>query len=136
MEICHRLEAIIATAVNPGPLLPVLQEAQEIMGYIPVPMQDVIAAGLNLPRSDIFGTMSFYSMFTWKPRGKYVIRMCQSPPCHLNGAENMLQVLQEELGLRWAKPRKTGFLPWNCPPAWGSARSPRPCRSTNWSSAT
>ncbi len=62
-------------------------------------MQDVIAAGLNLPGSDIFGTMSFYSMFAWKPKGKYIVRMCQSPPCHINGAENMLLALQEELGL-------------------------------------
>jgi NADH-quinone oxidoreductase F subunit len=43
--------------------------------------------------------MSFYSMFTWKPKGKYVIRMCQSPPCHINGSGNMLQALQEELGV-------------------------------------
>jgi NADH:ubiquinone oxidoreductase subunit F (NADH-binding)/NADH:ubiquinone oxidoreductase subunit E len=99
-EICHRLETTIDFYRDePGPLLPVLQEAQEIIGYIPVPMQDVIAAELNLPRSDIFGAMSFYSMFTWKPKGKYVIRMCQSPPCHLNGAENTLEILQEELNL-------------------------------------
>ena len=38
-------------------------------------------------------------MFTWKPKGKYIVRMCQSPPCHVNGAENMLLALQEELGL-------------------------------------
>jgi NADH-quinone oxidoreductase F subunit len=99
-EICNRLETTVGFYRDePGPLLPVLQEAQEILGYIPVPMQDVIAAELNLPRSDVFGTMSFYSMFTWKPKGKYIVRLCQSPPCHINGAENMLQVLQEELGV-------------------------------------
>ena len=99
-----------ATRSEPGPLLPVLQEAQAIIGYIPVPMQDVIAAELNLPRSDIFGTMSFYSMFTWKPKGKYVIRMCQSPPCHINGAENILQVLQEELGLEVGQTTADGLF--------------------------
>ncbi|MBM4300408.1 MAG: NADH-quinone oxidoreductase subunit NuoF [Deltaproteobacteria bacterium] len=99
-EVLDRLEAIIAgRRATPGNLLPVLHEAQEIMGYVPAPMQAAIAAGLNLPGSDIFGTMSFYSMFAWKPRGKYIVRMCQSPPCHVNGAENMLQALQAELGL-------------------------------------
>lgn len=98
-EICDRLEAIIlGHQKRPGPLLPVLQDAQAILGWIPVPMQDVIAAELNLPGSDIFGTMSFYSLLAWKPKGKYVIRMCQSPPCHINGAENTLLALQEELG--------------------------------------
>jgi NADH:ubiquinone oxidoreductase subunit F (NADH-binding)/NADH:ubiquinone oxidoreductase subunit E len=99
-EICQRIETIIGFYRDePGPLMPVLQEAQAIMGYIEVPMQEVIAGGLNLPGSDIFGTLSFYSMLTWKPKGKYIIRMCQSPPCHINGSENILQVLQEELDL-------------------------------------
>ena len=63
------------------------------------PCKSAIAAGLNVPGSDVFGTMSFYSMFTWTPKGKYIVRMCQSPPCHVNGAENMLLALQDELGL-------------------------------------
>jgi NADH-quinone oxidoreductase F subunit len=99
-EICDRLEAVISSHQNtPGALIPVLQEAQNLQGYLPTPMQDLIATRLNVPGSDIFGTMSFYSMFTWKPKGKYVVRMCQSPPCHVNGSENMLQALQEELGV-------------------------------------
>jgi NADH-quinone oxidoreductase subunit F len=99
-EILDRLEAVIAGRRNtPGNLLPVLHEAQEIMGYLPAPLQSAIAAGLNVPGSDVFGTMSFYSMFAWEPKGKYIVRMCQSPPCHVNGAENMLLALQEELGL-------------------------------------
>jgi NADH-quinone oxidoreductase F subunit len=99
-EICDRLDTIIASHQNtPGALLPVLQEAQNLQGFLPVPVQDLIATRLKVPGSDIFGTMSFYSMFTWKPKGKYVIRMCQSPPCHINGSGNMLQALQEELGV-------------------------------------
>jgi NADH-quinone oxidoreductase F subunit len=100
-EICDRLEAIIASHQNtPGALLPVLQEAQALQGFLPVATQDLIAARLKVPGSDIFGTMSFYSMFTWNDKGKYVVRMCQSPPCHINGSDNMLQALQEELGIQ------------------------------------
>ena len=99
-DICNRLEATIFQHRNrPGPLLPVLQDAQAILGWIPVPMQEVIAAELNLPGCDIFGTLSFYSLLAWKPKGRYIVRMCQSPPCHINGAENTLLALQEELGL-------------------------------------
>ena len=90
---------LTATKSAPGRCCRSCRKPRQILGYIPVPMQDVIAAELNLPGSDIFGTMSFYSLFAWKPKGKYVIRMCQSPPCHINGAENTLLALQEELGL-------------------------------------
>jgi NADH-quinone oxidoreductase F subunit len=110
-EICDRLETIIASKQNtPGNLLPVLQEAQTLQGYLPVPMQDLIAARLKIPGSDIFGTMSFYSMFTWKPKGKYIVRMCQSPPCHINGSGNMLQALQEELGIQVGQTTADGLF--------------------------
>jgi NADH-quinone oxidoreductase F subunit len=110
-EILDRLEAIIDRhRATPGNLLPVLQEAQELMGYLPAPMQEVIAGDLKVPGCNIFGTLSFYSMFTWKPKGKYIIRMCQSPPCHVNGSENMLQALQEELGLKVGETSADGLF--------------------------
>ena len=95
-----RVDAAIARyQETPGALMPVLQEVQEIVGYLPQAVQERIAAGLKIQGSEVFGVMSFYSMYTWKPKGKYVIRVCESPPCHVNGAENMLEALQEELGL-------------------------------------
>jgi len=110
-EILDRLEAVIDShRATPGNLLPVLQEAHAIMGYLPAPMQEVIAAELKVPGSNIFGTMSFYSMFTWKPKGKYLIRMCQSPPCHVNGSENILQALQEEVGLKVGETSADGLF--------------------------
>ena len=59
--------------------MPVLQEVQEIVGYLPPAVQERIAAGLNIQGSEVFGVMSFYSMFTWKPKGKYVIRVLRIP---------------------------------------------------------
>jgi NADH:ubiquinone oxidoreductase subunit F (NADH-binding)/NADH:ubiquinone oxidoreductase subunit E len=110
-ELSARLEAIIAQYKDkPGALMPVLQEVQEIMGYLPPAVQERIAAGLKVPGSDVFGTMSFYSMYTWKPKGKFVIRMCQSPPCHISGSENMLQALQEELGIESGQTTADGFF--------------------------
>ncbi len=99
-EICDQIQAIMARhRGKPGALLPALQEAQRILGYIPREMQAVIAADLNVPGSQVFGAMSFYSMFAWQPKGQHLVRVCESPPCHINGGENILQVLQEELGL-------------------------------------
>ena len=96
----NRVDAVIARyQETPGALMPVLQEVQEIVGYLPQAVQERIAAGLKIQGSEVFGVLSFYSMYTWKPKGKYVIRVCESPPCHVNGAENMLEALQEELGL-------------------------------------
>ena len=55
--------------------------------------------GAENPGQRSLWVMSFYSMYTWKPKGKYVIRVCESPRCHVSGAENMLEALKQELGL-------------------------------------
>ena len=100
-ETLTKVDAIIARHKDqPGALMPVLQEVQEAVGYLPPQVQERIALGLNIQGSEVFGVMSFYSMYTWKPKGKYVVRMCESPPCHVNGAENMFHALQQELGDR------------------------------------
>src|SRR5512135_656159 len=98
-EVMKQVDDIIARHKDqPGALMPTLQEVQEAVGYLPPEVQERIAAGLNIQGSEVFGVMSFYSMYSTKPKGKYVIRMCESPPCHVNGAENILETLQEELG--------------------------------------
>ncbi|MBM4286313.1 MAG: NADH-quinone oxidoreductase subunit NuoF [Deltaproteobacteria bacterium] len=83
----------------PGNLMPVLQAVQEAVGCLPPAVQDRIAQGLNVPGSDVFGVMSFYSMYTWRPKGKYVIRFCESPPCHVSGSDNLLEFMKAELGV-------------------------------------
>ncbi len=99
-EAWNKIDEIIARYQDkPAALMPVLQEVQEVVGYLPPVVQERIAAGLNIPGSEIFGVMSFYSMYTWHPKGKYVIRMCESPPCHVLGAQNLLEALKEELGI-------------------------------------
>ncbi|MGO8761816.1 MAG: NADH-quinone oxidoreductase subunit NuoF [Desulfobaccales bacterium] len=99
-EVMLKVDDIIARHKDqPGALMPVLQEVQEAVGYLPPAVQERIATALNIQGSEVFGVMSFYSMYTWKPKGKYVIRMCESPPCHVTGAGNMLHALQKELGI-------------------------------------
>jgi NADH:ubiquinone oxidoreductase subunit E len=110
-EMWNRVDAVIAQYKDqPGALMPVLQEVQEIAGYLPPAVQERIATGLNIQASEVLGVMSFYSMYTWKPKDRYVIRMCESPPCHVNGAENMLQALQEELGIAVEETTADGYF--------------------------
>jgi len=78
-------------------LLPVLQEAQKILGRVPLEMQQVIAAELNVAGSQVFDTLSFYSMAAWQAKGKHIIRLCHSPCCHVTGSDNILRIIQEEL---------------------------------------
>ncbi|MDD3580679.1 MAG: NAD(P)H-dependent oxidoreductase subunit E, partial [Desulfobacca sp.] len=99
-EMWARIDNIIANYQDrPGALMPCLQATQEALGYIPPEVQQRIAQGLGVSGAEVFGVMSFYSMYAWQPKGKYVIRFCESPPCHVLGADNLLHAMQEELGL-------------------------------------
>lgn len=97
-EVCDRVQEITTRwRRKPGALLPTLQEAQKILGHIPVDMQQVIGADLYVADCQVFSCMSFYSMFAWQPKGRYIIRVCESPCCHLLGANNVLSILKDEL---------------------------------------
>ncbi len=106
-----KIDSIIECYQNvPGNLMPVLQAVQEAVGCLPPAVQDRIAAGLNVPGSDIFGVMSFYSMYTWRPKGKYVIRFCESPPCHILDSDNLLEFTRAELGVPLNHTTKDGLF--------------------------
>ena len=99
-EVMAKIDSIVEKYKNqPGNLMPVLQEVQEAVGYLPPEVQQRLACKLNIPGSDIFGVMSFYSMYTWWPKGKYVIRFCESPPCHILDSDNLLEFTKNELGV-------------------------------------
>ncbi|MDA8085405.1 MAG: NAD(P)H-dependent oxidoreductase subunit E, partial [Nitrospiraceae bacterium] len=76
---------------------PVLQEAQELVGYLPPVVQRHIARGLNLPVSEVHGVVSFYSFFSMKPKGKHNVRVCLGTACYVKRAEEILARLKEQL---------------------------------------
>lgn len=82
-----------------GALIPLLQSAQDSYGYIPEKAIHYIGEVVNIPASDIYGVITFYAQFRLKPLGKNVIRICEGTACHVNGAKNILKVLQNELGI-------------------------------------
>jgi len=80
-----------------GGLIPVLQQVQGILGFLPIPVQHYIALGMGIPSSDVFGVVSFYSFFTMVPRGRHIIRVCLGTACFVKGSTKLLDVLKRHL---------------------------------------
>lgn len=83
-----------------GALIDVLHETQAVYGYLPEETLTQIAQGLGVPLSKVYGVATFYSLFTLKPKGRHIIRLCESAPCHLRGAMDVLQAIESELSIK------------------------------------
>jgi NADH:ubiquinone oxidoreductase subunit E len=82
-----------------GALIPVLQKAQELIGYLPPSVQRRIAKGMNIPTAEVHGVVSFYSFFSMKPKGRHVVKVCLGTACYVKRADEILQKLIETLGI-------------------------------------
>lgn len=71
-------------------LIPVLEECQDIVGYLPVELQEYIGKGLNIPGSTIYGVVTFYSYFSMVPKGRHVIKVCMGTACYVRGIGEVL----------------------------------------------
>ena len=92
-------EAIARHKDDPGAVMPVLQEAQEIYGYLPIEVQTMVAEGLNVSLEEVYGVSTFYSQFALSPKGKYNISVCLGTACYVKGSQMVLDKLCEELGI-------------------------------------
>lgn len=84
---------------KPGSLIPVLQQAQEVCGYLPHIVQRYIAKGLKMSPSVVFGVATFYSFFTLVPRGRHVVRVCLGTACYVKRSEEIIDKLKQELDI-------------------------------------
>lgn len=84
---------------KPGSLIPVLEEAQVTLEYLPMSVQKKIARELNLPLSRVYGVVTFYSFFTMKPRGKHTVRVCLGTACYVRGGKALAETLVKEFGV-------------------------------------
>ena len=82
-----------------GALIPVLQEAQGIFGYLSQEVLATIAKRLHIPLSRVFGVVTFYAQFYTTPRGRYTVRVCRGTACHVRGGKNVLKAVQQALGI-------------------------------------
>jgi NADH:ubiquinone oxidoreductase subunit E len=99
-ELLARVDQVIAQYQGkPGALIPVLQIAQSIMGYLPEIALKRIAAGLGKSYSEVAGVTSFYSFFSTVPRGKHLVRVCLGTACYVRGGNVVLEALKKELGV-------------------------------------
>jgi len=99
-ELLARLDEVIASYKDkPGALIPVLQIAQGIFGYLPEVALKRIAKGLRKSYSEVAGVVSFYSFFSTVPRGRNLIRVCLGTACYVRGGLRVLESLKKELGI-------------------------------------
>lgn len=82
-----------------GALMPVLQGAQEIYGYLPAEVQRIVSDGLGIPLEEIYGVVTFYSQFTLNPKGQYKISVCLGTACYVKGSGDIFNKLSERLGI-------------------------------------
>jgi NADH:ubiquinone oxidoreductase subunit E len=97
-EQWKKIDAIIERYKHKeGTLIPVLKETQELIGYLPLEVQHYVAAGMKLPPSQIYGVVTFYSLFTMNPKGRHTIRVCLGTACYVRGGQAILDLLRKEL---------------------------------------
>ena len=84
----------------PGALMPVLQQAQELYGYLPIEVQTKIAEGLGISIEEVYEVVTFYAQFSLNPNGKHRVAVCLGTACYVKGAQNILEELEKQLGVK------------------------------------
>ncbi|NLD82836.1 MAG: NAD(P)H-dependent oxidoreductase subunit E [Clostridiales bacterium] len=106
-------EAIAELKDQPGALMPVLQRAQGIFGCVPMDVQKIIAEGLGVTLSEVYGVATFYSQFHLEPNGKYTISVCLGTACYVKGSQKVLDRLSQELNTPVGKTSPDGLFTLN-----------------------
>ena len=80
--------------------MPILQQAQEIYGYLPIEVQTIIAEEMDVPLEKVYGVSTFYSQFTLNPKGKYQVSVCLGTACYVKGSGAILEEIENKLGIK------------------------------------
>lgn len=83
-----------------GALMPIMQQAQDIYGYLPIEVQTMIADGMGIPLEKVYGVATFYSQFSLNPKGKYQFSVCLGTACYVKGSGDVYNKLEELLGIK------------------------------------
>ncbi|MCR5150975.1 MAG: NAD(P)H-dependent oxidoreductase subunit E [Clostridiales bacterium] len=96
----EKLKAVIEECKSDKSLLMhVMQQAQEIYGYLPIEVQIMIAEGMDVPLQKVYGVSTFYAQFALSPKGKYNISVCLGTACYVKGSQQILDKIVEILGI-------------------------------------
>jgi NADH-quinone oxidoreductase subunit E len=93
-------EIITANRDVPGSVIGVLRECQDVVGYLPVELIDYISDGLNLSSSEVFGVASFYSLFSFEPKGRHLIKVCMGTACYVKGIQEAVNRIENKYKLK------------------------------------
>ena len=101
-EMSQKLDEVLLRYEGEGQsaLMAVLQQAQEIYGYLPLPVQKKVAKTLSLSVAEVYGVISFYSFFSLKPKGDVVFNVCLGTACYVKGVQKILEKIEDELGIK------------------------------------
>lgn len=92
-------EIIDANKHDKSRVMAVMQEAQEIYGYLPMEVQSMIAEGMDIPLEKVYGISTFYAQFSLSPKGQYNISVCLGTACYVKGAQSLVDALTQKLGI-------------------------------------
>ena len=95
---------------DPGSLMPIMQKAQEIYGYLPIEVQTMISDATGTPLEKIYGVATFYSQFTLEPKGQYQISVCLGTACYVKGAQQICDQFCELLGIQPGQTTSDGLF--------------------------
>ena len=119
------MQAIRELREEKGALMPILQKAQDIYGYLPYEVQKMISDETGIPMEKIYRRRDIYSQFTMTPKGKYRISVCLGTACYVKGSGDIYNALMEKLGIVAANVRRTGNSHWMPAAVWARAASRR-----------
>ncbi len=91
------MEVIAKHKGQQGATIPVLHEAQDIYGYLPIEVQEMISEGLGVPLAEIYGIVTFYTQFSLNPKGRYQIGVCLGTACYVKGSGDILEKIKSIL---------------------------------------
>ena len=92
--------AIAELKAQPGALMPIMQKAQDIYGYLPIEVQTMISDETGIPLEKIYGVATFYAQFALEPKGKYQISVCLGTACYVKGSQLILDEIEKQLGIK------------------------------------
>ena len=101
---------------RPDMLMTVLIRAQKVVPAFSKAVARVIAREMNIPMNQVYSFVTFYAMLSVKPQGKYIVRMCKSAPCHVHGAMEIVEAIEDQLGISIGETTEDGrFTLEYCP---------------------
>ena len=103
-EICD------SYASEPSPLMMILSAVQKKYGYIPLEVQEIISEKTGIPVAEIYGVVTFYSFFSLKPKGKYVLGICLGTACYVKNSQQVVDKFSSLLGIQPGETTKDGLF--------------------------